>query len=89
MIYSTLFTSVWVWLYAGAGLLLRLLHPVLRSLDVLKQHFDIESRPVYSIGVLLAVLSTGARLGDEFSPAVRTADVDRERHTAAVHHYRL
>lgn len=59
MIYSTLFTSVWVWLYAGAGLALRLLYPVLRGLDTLKGQFDVETRPVYSMGLLLAIVATG------------------------------
>jgi len=58
-VYSTLFTSVWVWLYAGAGLALQLLYPMLRGLDVLKRHFDVETRPVHTMGILLAVVTTG------------------------------
>lgn len=59
MVYSTLFTSVWIWLYAGTGLLLRFVYPVLQGLDALKNHFDVEARPVHSMGLLLAVVVSG------------------------------
>jgi len=58
MAYTTLFTSVWVWLYVGAGLLLRALRPVLESLDWLKRHLDVETRPVHAMGLLLALLTS-------------------------------
>jgi len=55
MAISTLFTSVWVWCYVGAGLLLRVLQPVLSTLDWLKQHLDVRTRPLHAMGLLLAV----------------------------------
>lgn len=58
MLFSTTFTSVWVWLYVGAGLLLQAFHPVLESLDVLKQHLNVETRPIHTMGMLLAVLTS-------------------------------
>lgn len=58
MLFSTLFTSVWVWLYVGAGLLLRALYPVLKSLDVLKRHLNVETRPIHTMGMLLALLTS-------------------------------
>lgn len=58
MLFSTTFTSVWVWLYVGAGLLLRALRPVLESLDVLKRHLNVETRPIHTMGVLLALLTS-------------------------------
>jgi len=56
MLYSTMFTSVWVWLYVLAGLVLRLFRPVFESLDLLKRHLNVETRPVHAMGMLLAVL---------------------------------
>jgi Serine/threonine protein kinase len=56
--YSTLFTSLWVWLYVGAGFLLRILQPILESLDWIKHLLDVERRPAETIGLLLAVLAS-------------------------------
>lgn len=58
MLFSTMFTSVWGWLYISAGLLLRAIHPVLKSLDVLKRQLNVETRPVHTMGMLLAVLTS-------------------------------
>ncbi len=60
MFFSTLFTSVWVWLYVAAGLLLRAVHPVLESLDWLKAHLDVETRPLHTMGLLLALITSVA-----------------------------
>lgn len=54
--YTTLFTSVWAWLYVLAGAGLRLLTPLLRGLDGLKAHFDLDARPVYALGLGVVVL---------------------------------
>jgi serine/threonine protein kinase len=56
MLFSTMFTSVWVWLYAVAGGVLRIFRPVLESLDWLTRHLDVEARPVHAMGMLLALL---------------------------------
>lgn len=56
MLYSTMFTSVWVWCYALAGGVLRVFQPVLESLDWLKRHLNVEARPVHAMGMLLALL---------------------------------
>jgi serine/threonine protein kinase len=58
MLLSTLFTSVWGWLYAGAGLILRITHPVLASLDWLKRHLNVETHPVHAMGMLLVFLTS-------------------------------
>jgi len=58
MLFSTLFTSVWVWLYAGAGLMLRITYPVLESLDWLKRHLNVETHPVHAMGMLLVFLAS-------------------------------
>jgi serine/threonine protein kinase len=60
MMFSTLFTSVWVWLYVGAGLVLRTLHPMLKSLDWLTQYLNVEARPLHAMGLLLAVVTSVA-----------------------------
>lgn len=56
MLFSTLFTSVWVWLYVVSGALLRVIRPVLEGLNWLKYHLNVEARPVHAMGMLLAVL---------------------------------
>jgi serine/threonine protein kinase len=56
MLLSTLFTSVWVWLYAGAGLVLRITYPILESLDWLTRHLNVETHPVHAMGMLLVFL---------------------------------
>lgn len=58
MLLSTLFTSVWVWLYAGAGLILRVTYPVLKSLDWLTRHLNVETHPVHAMGMLLVFLTS-------------------------------
>ena len=58
MLLSTLFTSVWVWLYAGAGLVLRISYPVLESLDWLKRHLNVDTNPVHAMGMLLVFLAS-------------------------------
>jgi serine/threonine protein kinase len=58
MLFSTLFTSVWGWLYAGAGLILRITYPVLKSLDWLKGHLNVETHPVHAMGMLLVFLTS-------------------------------
>lgn len=58
MFFSTLFTSVWVWAYVGTGLILRAVHPVLRSFDLLKSHLDVEARPLHAMGLLLAMMTS-------------------------------
>jgi hypothetical protein len=67
MLFSTLFTSVWVWLYVVSGLLIKAVQPILGALDWLKQLIDIESRPAEAMGFLLAVLvSIGFAVGAPF-----------------------
>jgi hypothetical protein len=56
MLFSTMFTSVWVWLYAVAGGVLRIFRPVLESLDWVRRHLDVEARPLHAMGMLLALL---------------------------------
>ncbi|PSQ96469.1 MAG: hypothetical protein BRD55_06460 [Bacteroidetes bacterium SW_9_63_38] len=58
MLLSTLFTSVWVWLYAGAGLILRITYPVFKSLDWLTHHLNVETHPVHAMGMLLVFLAS-------------------------------
>jgi serine/threonine protein kinase len=53
---STFLTSVWIWLYMGASLLLRTLHPVLQGLEILKRVIDVENRPAAAMGLLLAIV---------------------------------
>ena len=53
---SSLFTSIWLWLYAGSGFLLR----IARKFDVgfqwFSRRFDIEKKPLQSIGLVAGAL---------------------------------
>lgn len=60
--FSTFFTSVWVWLYALAGLAMRGTLSLFRGVDLMRNLFDVEERPIHALGVMLAVLTTGAFL---------------------------
>jgi hypothetical protein len=53
---STFVTSMWIWLYMGASLLLRALRPILEGLEVLKRVIDVRNRPAAAMGLLLAVV---------------------------------
>lgn len=50
----SLFTSIWLWLYAGAGFLLRVARPLDRVFNWFSHYFDIEKKPVQAIGVVAA-----------------------------------
>lgn len=56
--YSTFFTAVWVWLYAGAGGLLRLAAALGFTLHRLCGVLDIERKPLRSLGMVCIVLIT-------------------------------
>jgi len=58
MFASTYFTSVWIWLYAIAGLILQGSLSFLRGADWMKELFDVENQPVQALGIMLAVLAT-------------------------------
>jgi len=59
---STFFTSVWIWLYVFAGMAMRGTLSLFRGFDVMRNLFDVEERPIHALGVMLAVLTTGAFL---------------------------
>ena len=59
---STFFTSVWIWLYALAGVAMRGTLSLFRGVDVMRNLFNVEERPIHALGVMLAVLTTGAFL---------------------------
>lgn len=62
MFFSTFLTSIWVWLYAIAGLVTQETISLFRGVDWLRQVFDVENRPVQALGIMLAVLTTGVFL---------------------------
>ena len=66
--YSTFFTSVWVWLYAGAGGLLRLAASLGITFRRMRWFLDIENKPLRSLGMVSIVLIT---LGYLVMPLVR------------------
>jgi len=55
---STFFTSVWVWLYAGSGLLVKLGQYLGIGVKVLKVVLDIENKPLRSMGYVAILLVT-------------------------------
>jgi hypothetical protein len=48
----TFFTSIWLWLYAGSGFLLKFARRFDKSLGWFNRRFDIEHKPLSSIGLV-------------------------------------
>ncbi len=57
-VYSTFFTSVWVWLYAFSGIAVRLVYRAKRIQTFVDKHFDVATRPLSVMGVVLIVMFT-------------------------------
>lgn len=57
-IYSTFFTSVWVWLYALSGFLIKLITRLRGGLHFLQKHLNLEEHPLRSMGLVLILLVT-------------------------------
>ena len=60
----TFFTSIWLWLYAGSGFLLKAARRFDIGFDWFNRKFDIEKKPLSSIGLvagaIVAVVYWGA-----------------------------
>jgi|SRR5580658_4149302 hypothetical protein len=54
--FPTLLTSVWLWLYAGAGFLLKAARRFDLGFDWFNRKFDIEKKPLQSIGLVAGAL---------------------------------
>lgn len=59
---STFFTSIWIWLYAIAGLTLQESTSLLGGVEWMRELFDVDNRPVQALGLMIGVLTTGAFL---------------------------
>ena len=57
-IYSTFLTSVWVWLYALSGFLVKGIAASRKGLHFLKRHLNLEEHPLRSMGFVLMFLVT-------------------------------
>lgn len=57
-IYSTFFTSVWVWLYALSGFLVKGIAASRTGLHFLQRHLNLEEHPLRSMGFVLMLLVT-------------------------------
>jgi len=64
--YSTFFTSVWVWLYALSGLVVKLAGYLDIGFSRLKWFLDIETKPLHSLGIISMLLVTLIYLGVSF-----------------------
>jgi hypothetical protein len=62
IVFSTFLTSIWIWLYAIAGVTMRSTVSLFRGVDWMSEFFDVENRPVQALGLMLAVLTTGVFL---------------------------
>jgi hypothetical protein len=51
-----LVTSIWLWLYAGSGFLLKAARRFDIGFDWFNRHFDIEKHPLQSIGLVAGAL---------------------------------
>jgi hypothetical protein len=50
------FTSIWLWLYAGSGFLLKAAQRFDIGFQWFNRHFDIERRPLQSIGLVASII---------------------------------
>ena len=57
-LYSTFFTSIWVWLYALSGFLERIVNQSKMILNFLKDHLSIEDKPLRSMGFISGIILT-------------------------------
>ena len=57
-LYSTYFTSVWVWLYALSALAVRLVSSIGHVVGRLDRLLDIENKPLHTIGLVWSLLVT-------------------------------
>ena len=56
--YAAFFTSVWVWLYALSGLLVRVANPLGIGIRTLKDLLDIDEKPITSLGFVAMLLTS-------------------------------
>lgn len=54
--FPAFFTSIWLWLYAGSGFLLKAARRFDIGFDWFNRHFDIEKKPLQSIGLVAGAL---------------------------------
>ena len=57
-IYSTFLTSVWLWLYALSGVLVKAIARSRKGLHFLQKHLNLEKHPLRSMGFVLMLLVT-------------------------------
>jgi hypothetical protein len=53
---AAFFTSIWLWLYAGSGFILKAARRFDIGFDWFNRKFDIEKKPLQSIGLVAGVL---------------------------------
>ena len=56
LLFPAFFTSIWLWLYAGAGFLLKAARRLDIGFDWFSRRFDIEEKPLQSIGLVSGIL---------------------------------
>jgi hypothetical protein len=56
MVFPAFFTSIWLWLYAGSGFLLKAARRFDIGFDWFNRKFDIEKKPLQSIGLVAGAL---------------------------------
>ncbi len=58
--YPVFFTSIWLWLYAASGFILKAAHRFDIGFDWFNRTFDIEKKPLQSIGLVAgAIVAVG------------------------------
>jgi len=61
-LYTTFFTSIWIWLYAGSGLLIKFIVRSGKFLSFFSKHLNIEENPFKAMGFVLIILISIAYL---------------------------
>jgi hypothetical protein len=57
-VYSTYFTSVWLWIFLVSGMLVRMISSTNFALRILRQVLDLEQKPLRSLGFVSMLLVT-------------------------------
>ena len=52
-LWSTYFTSVWVWVYAFSGVLVSVTRPLTQGMVFFRKTFDVENKPLSSMGYVV------------------------------------
>jgi len=57
VIWTTYFTSVWVWLYIASHIVTRLIGPLIKSVRIVQYLLPVDAKPLQSVCTVMALIS--------------------------------